>query len=467
MKKIKLKMGITSALTVSVVLACVIILNAAVSVISEKHPLKIDLTRDKIYEFSQRTKEVMSELDKEVKAYTLIPEGTQNEYVDYINEYLNKYKSLNDNFKVEYIDPYENPAFMQNYNDGENQASVGSVILTCGEKFKVVTFDQLYTQNSYSGTVQIDMEKKVTNAIMNITGQLSGTKIYYTEGHGEYTMTNLQHILSEEGYASENINIAVSSIPEDASVIICAAPQSDFTAEERDALDKFADKGGKFFYITTPGMQPLERIDNYLAEWGLKVNYDYAIENDETHALSLGNGLPVPTPTLSEHSINEKIKDSKSLMVTPASMSVTINKSSNSAIVTPLFKTTEKSYGKTNLTSSTIDKEDGDIDGPLTLAAISEKIEGGAIMILGSLSSVEANGILEEGAYLNSDFILNSIAYLAGGNEDLGIRAKQVSAEKMTMTPQQVSISSLVLQIIIPIIIILIGLIVWQRRRNK
>ena len=91
MKRIKLKMSAMSVLVTVVVLVCVIVVNALVAAVTEKYPLKIDLTKDKVYEFSQRTKEVMKSLDTEITAYALIPEGTQSEYVDYIKQYLGKY----------------------------------------------------------------------------------------------------------------------------------------------------------------------------------------------------------------------------------------------------------------------------------------------------------------------------------------------------------------------------------------
>ncbi len=134
MKRIKLKMGITSAVITAVVLACIIVFNSIVAIIADKYPLKIDLTRDKVYEFSQQTKDVMKDLEDDIVAYALIPEGTQGEYIDYIKEYLDKYRVLSESFEVKYIDPYENPSFMNGYTDGETQAQVGSVIIECGDK---------------------------------------------------------------------------------------------------------------------------------------------------------------------------------------------------------------------------------------------------------------------------------------------------------------------------------------------
>ena len=468
MKKIKLKMGLTSAVITAVVIACVILTNSMVSLIGDKLPLTIDLTRDKVYEFSEQTKNLMKNLDSEITAYCLLPTGTEGEYIDYIKSYLDKYKTLSGKFKVSYVDPYENPAFMQNYNDGENQASVGSVIIECGEKFKVITFDQLYTQSSVTNAVQIDMERKVTNAIMNVTGSLKAANIYFTQGHEEYDAQYLRSVLTDEEYICKDINISVEGIPEDANIIFSVMPLADYTAEERDAIDSFLDKGGRFVLVADPQMQPLEKLDAYLLEWGLGLNYDFVVETDGNSALSYGAGVPIPVAKLQNHTITEKLMESKSPLAMPNAMSISLLKTKNGSNVTKLLTTSEKAYGKVNLNSDTIQKEDGDIEGPLCMAAISEKTgeNSSAVMVISSSYAVESTLALES-AYLNGDFILNSVSYLSGSEASQSIRAKQISPEQMTMTQNQVVVAMILLQYVLPALIIIIGLIIWLRRRFK
>ncbi len=469
MNKRKLKFGLTSIITLCLVMVCVFVLNSVVSIISDKHPMVIDLTRDKVYKFSEQTNEVMKSLEDEVKAYALIDKNTQSEYIDYIKEYLDKYVALSDNFTVEYVNPYENPAFMQKYNDGNNQAAMGSVIIECGSNFKVITFEQLYQQNSYSGTIQIDMEKKVTDAVMFVTGKLTQANIYFTEGHNEYDGVNFKNFLRNEGYTCNSINLANKAIPEDISVLITLAPNADFTEDEISALDSYMDNGGRYIFVATPGIENIERIDNYLQEWGLKLNYDYVVEADKEKAIGTGNSVPIPVPTLIEHGITEKIKDSNSLLVMPDSTSVSLITTKNYSEVKTLLLTSEASYGKKNLYSTTLEKEKDDINGPMTIAAISEDSyeKNAAIAFFGSLGALETTGVLEEGAYLNGDFVLNVINYLSGSNTDTGIRAKQISPERMTMTQEQILGYGFVLQYVIPLIILIAGLIIWLIRRYK
>lgn len=465
------KLGINALLITAITVAIIILLNAIVSAISSKLPLKIDLTADKVYEFSNYTKEVMKAVDKEVSVYALYPSNTgANEYITYAEEYLEKYEALNKNFKVTYIDPYSNPGFAKKYEEQGETITAGSIIFECGDAVKVVDMEQMYNFNQYSGETDIDMEKKITAAVLEVTGQRAGAKIYFTEGQDEYNSAQLATALKENGYEYESLNISINGIPEDASLIIMLSPSKDLTSEARDTLDHYLDKGGKALFVFEPGKAVQPRIAEYLSEWGIAANGDYIIESDSNHAFQFQNGLTIPAPKLAEHTINENLIKQKLVFMAPSASSLTLNSNNmRYAILTPLLTTSEKSWGKVNLASSNAKKEDGDFQGPLTVAALAE-MQGearGKIMVLGTLQALELTGILEETSYANGDFILNSIGYLTETASSMDIRAKVISASRLTMNQSQVALVWILLQYVLPIIIIIAGLVVWFKRRYK
>ena len=87
------------------------------------------------------------------------------------------------------------------------------------------------------------------------------------------------------------------------------------------------------------------------------------------------------------------------------------------------------------------------------------------MFVIGSVQAIEYSGILDESSYSNGDFILNSMAYLSDKDDALNIRAKRLSASSLTMTEKQVKVTSVLVQYVLPITVILFGLIVWLRRR--
>lgn len=459
------RLKINNLVVTASVIAGIILVNAIVSTVAQKMPMKIDLTNNDVYEYSEQTKEILAEVDEEVNVYALYPDSADGELVVTIREYLTQYEQMNDNIKVTYKDPYEDPAFARKYGD---DTAIGSVIVEQGDRFKVIPLEKIYRENQYSGSVSIDAEKQFTSAIRYVTGMAQDVKVYFIKGHMEYAGASsaLAAEFENEGYMVDEITISTDGIPDDADLVVSLAPTVDFTAEERDMLDAYLLKGGKAAFAFTAGTQPMERLYSYLGEWGITVNNDFVVENDSSMAFRTQAGVPVPAPQLLEHPITEKLIDSDISIITPSACSLTLSKTNpHYAAVTPLLKTSQNSWGVTDLTTSTLEKKEGDISGPLTIAAIAEKFEGGRIFVIGSMQAIETPGLLNDSSYCNGDFTLNAFSYLTDKGDALNIRAKIISAEKLTMTEQQVSIIAVLVQYVLPLLILVAGLIVWFRRR--
>lgn len=469
MKK-KTKFRINALISTIVTVAAVILVNAVISTVAGKIPMKIDLTKDSVYEFSDYTKEVMKKLDKEVNVYALYPSNmNSNEYVIYAEEYLAKYEALNKNFKVTYIDPYTNPAFAKKYENQGEEISAGAIIIECKDRVKVLNLQQMYEANRYTGEAYIDMEKKITSAVMNVTSKDDASKIYFTEGHDEYPSVELKEALSENGYEHENINISLSKIPEDAKMLIVLAPTVDWSAEEIEILDKYLDEGGNAFFAFEGGMTPPSRLNSYLSEWGISFRGDFIIEEDPNRSVIM-QGVPMPVPYFKEHDITNRLIERKMINMTPSAGSLEVNdKNIRYAKISPLMTTTENSWGKKDLSSGILEKTTSDYEGPLTVAALSEMTDskGGCVFAVGSLSAIEYSGVLKEASYANGDFVLNAIGYMTKADSSLDIRAKLINKSALAMTEGQVILVTGLLQYALPFVIILAGLMMWLKRRYK
>ncbi len=469
--KNKTKYGINAIFMSVVVVVAVILINAIVSGLDSKFPLKIDLTGKKIYELSDYTKAVVRNVDKEINVYALYPANTgANKYISYAEEYLNRYSALNKHFKVTYIDPYDNPNFAKKYVTQGIEVSAGSIVLECGEKVEAITIDQMYSQSSYSGSTSIDMERKLTTAISEVSGQSKTAKVYFSEGHGEYVSNFMRNYLTNNGYICDSIATAVTGIPDDCDLLVYMSPEKDLSAEERNALDKYLDGGGRAMFLFEPGTARPNRLMQYIEEWGIEVRSDYVIETDANRVFRLQNGATIPAPYLMEHSINNNLIERKLVFMSPSGSSIVTHENNiRNAKVSPLMKTTDQAYSKVNLASDTIEKEPGDNEGEMILAAISEETEGGKgkIMVMGTTMAVELNGILDESSYANGDFVLNVSGYLTESTASMDIRPKMISASTLNMSQAQISLTWIVLQYLIPILILAVGLVVWLKRRYK
>ena len=103
-KEQRFKYGAMSVgMTVLFILA-VILLNVVVSKIVERADIKIDLTKEQVYEVTDQTKEYLATLDKDIKITVFMEERALNDMGlegKSIVEVLNKYKQYSDKITIE------------------------------------------------------------------------------------------------------------------------------------------------------------------------------------------------------------------------------------------------------------------------------------------------------------------------------------------------------------------------------
>ena len=460
-----LKHGINATALTIIVIAGVVIVNLILSTLNGKFPLDIDLTRDKIYEISQQTKDTMKALDKDVTAYVMAREGESGGVTD---DYLDRYRQLSSHFKVEYVDPQTNPTFVKKYEESGDTISQGNIIIECGDNYNIVTANQMYS--STQNATYIDVEKKITQAILNVTGEAVKTNLYVVEGHGESDITVLEQLLEDNSYTVEKINLLTDEIPEDTGAIICTAPARDYTAEEIEKMDRYVDTGGNLFFYLFPGMQGLERLNSYLNEWGITVNNGIIIEMDPQMSAQISYGLPLPLPQMEEHEITQKLIDQGVRYISDyQTCDMDLNDTNaQRAILTPLLTTSESSYRKSGDNIQTLNKEEGDGSGPFNLAVLAERENEdhtmSRVFVVGGLTAINSDWIMNDASYANSDFTLNSFAYVTEKEDALNIRAKAVSVDRLNMTLGQYRTTMVILWAI-PFALIILGIVIWYRRR--
>ncbi|MDO5311426.1 MAG: Gldg family protein, partial [Clostridia bacterium] len=144
------KLKINNAIVTAAVIAGVILVNAIVSAVAEKMPMKFDMTNDGVYNYSEETKQVLAEAEGEINIYALYPDSASGELVQAVRETLDNYRQMGKNITVTYKDPYEDPAFAGKYG---SDVAIGSVIVEQGDRFKVIPLEKICLENKYSGSV--------------------------------------------------------------------------------------------------------------------------------------------------------------------------------------------------------------------------------------------------------------------------------------------------------------------------
>ena len=232
------KFKFNSLIVTAVVIIAVIFINLIVTALAAKINLKLDMTRSQKFEITEQTQTVMKSLDKIINVKVV---GKKDEINLEVVEYLDRYSAMNNNFKVNYIDVEKNQSVLYAYIAKGETLHVGDVVLEYADRYKIVSASSLYKQEL--STVQgenkynFDLEMKLTNAVVTLTGTSEESVVYILEGHSEATLSYLNTLLGEQGYKVQTLNILNSEIPADAMTLVSCIPAADYTAEECEKIN--------------------------------------------------------------------------------------------------------------------------------------------------------------------------------------------------------------------------------------
>jgi len=464
--------GYASMMTAFVV-AILIIINLMVG----QFDYKLDLTENKMFSLSQQTLELLDRLDQNITVYVLTETGKENLIFD---ETLKQYSAHSNKIKVEYKDPVLYPQFATKY-DKEGKGISNDSLIVEGEngKFKIIPPSQLFNYSYNSGSYIVEslaVEERVTGAIQYIISEKNPV-IYTLKGHDEpslpyYVKTQLE----KENYEIKDLNLLTDKeIPEDADILMIYAPVRDISKEEGAKITEFLENQGRAIILTNVLTNVKEdqmpNLQEVLKKYGLSIRKSMILEMDAKYQFA--NPLYI-IPNLQGHEITNPLKSSGlPVLVAVAQNIETLQVKRDSLEISPLLTSSETSYAKTNFQSEVAEKEEGDIDGPLDIAVAvtdtwyennEEKIT--KLVVVGNTEFLNET-INAQSAGGNIDFFMNTVNWLVDKEESISIRPKSLLTTRLKINVSQVYIYVGITVVLIPLIIGIIGLTVWLRRRNR
>ena len=406
------------------------------------------LTKNNLFSLSDQTDKVVSGLEKEVQIKAFFKTADQSMATDLLDEY--DYRS--GNLSYELIDPDEEPAVRKQYSI----KSYNSVIVESGHKRELIT----------------EMtEANLTNAIIKVTRE-QDKAIYFLSGHGEKQITDASpqgmkdasEAIKKENHIVREINLAVKgSIPDSCTVLVIASPQTDLFPTELDSIKSFIDNGGKVLVMLDPDRGG--NLRNFLEIYKVTVGQDMIIEQSAISQL-FGGGPAVPI--VQTYDANHAItKDFGVMTFFPYASSVSLAEDKGGYKTTELLKTSNSCWAETDYSTGKVGfDENEDTPGPVALAVLVEKdLTDGklALAVFGDTDFASNAYFRQQG---NGNLFLNTINYLAEEEDLISIRPKQVDDSRLTLTSAEVSTLFYLVVIAIPLLVIILGVIVFFKR-NK
>ena len=464
------------------VLAILVAVNVLFSALPS-HLTQYDISAAKLYSITSNTKVVVNALEEDVTIYWIVQSGKEDEAIENL---LSKYESLSDHIEIVKKNPDVFPTFAEQYTD--ETVSNNSLVVECGERSRFIGYDDIYLQEadlySYSYNTSFDGEGSITSAIDYVVNE-EQPQLYLLEGHGEAELpASFREQIEKENMECSTFSLLTADgVPEEADCVVIYGPESDISAEEKELLADYVTGGGKLLVMAGPTESGvLENLYSLLADYGVSTEEGVVVEADREH---YAFQLPyVLLPDMSSSEITDSLIEEHYYPIMPISQALTVSGSAVGATVTELLTTSDASFSKVDgYDITTYEKEEGDIDGPFTVA-VSVSCDGGGGMVWFSSSSFLEDMYNAYSSGANVDLTMNALASLVGesdrhrdarlaqrdalvGESDaMAIRSKSLNYNYLTIRDSTASLLKVAMIGVFPLLYLGIGMGVILRRRR-
>ncbi len=460
------KIGGYSFVMAVIVLAIVIAINVFVSYLPTTIT-QFDISAAQLYSLTSSSKAVVGNIEDDVTIYWICQSGQESTVIEKL---LDVYDSLSDHLTVEKKDPDTYPTFASTYTD--ETVTNNSVIVVSGDKSRYISYESMFEvdESSYyttgSGSQSFDGEGLITTAIDYVVSD-ELPQVYVLTGHGEADMTTTMSSALESANmeTTEFSLLNEDEIPEEADLILINSPTSDLSEEEVTILKEYIDNGGHIVVLSGPQQETeLTNLEALLEYVGVSVSEGIVIDtNRENYAFDYPYFL---LPTIESSDITDPLVEENSYVIMPISAGLTINNTAGSYTVTSLLDTSSDAYSKVaGYSLTTYDKEDGDVDGPFSLAITAENSsEGSLVWIASDYLLDDQYNSYSSGA--NSDFFMNAVSWKMEDTESLSIRSKSLDYSYLTISASASTLIKIILIGVVPIGYLLYGIDEVVRRRK-
>ena len=472
--------GTKTFLLVVIILAFFI----GITVLMQKLDLTpIDLTEDKLFTLTDESKEQVEEIDKDINIYFI---GYSEE--DSTLDLAKQYTKVNEKIKVEAVTATDRPDLVQKY--GIETDSEG-IIVESGDQYKVLATSDLYTYDYTTYETISVAEEKLTAAIKSVSIE-ELPKVYFLSGYSSFTLTSGMQYLSL--YLENEVNeiytldiLSQGKVPEDCNVLVIATPEADFDDIATNAIIDYINNGGNILWLNAAmaQSQELTNVNKILAMYGINP-FEVGIIRETDSSKMVSSSPDLIMPEIQYTDVTSKLYDTEGVIFINATKINTVDDDildSLNVTKTDLIKTSENAYFRTDFSISSSSVQSGEETGAFLVGAQFDKIiseeneEEGTSEIVSKLIIYGENYFVSDYqltqttytpmiAYRqNKDLVLNSIAYLSDREEDITVR-KSTGSITYTATEQENRIILAIITIV-PLLIIVVGIVVWIKRKRK
>jgi hypothetical protein len=509
----------------ALIIAIVMIVNAMLTVFTEKFNWYLDMTDEKIFTMSDDMKGALDEMfednDVEIEIIFAAPYDTVKDAfatsstagsIGYVNATAEDLALKYDNISLSYHDIRKEYNFYKEnfYTDAGTPLSQNVVIVarknadgTYGE-YRVLHYQSFYTFDySTDELYGYNGEMTFTSSILSLVLDKTPT-VYFTIGHGETAFKSwgknsvaidtetiltsedinpnakaLFQLFVDNGYNVKPIDLRTENVPSDARVIVINQPEFDFSTDETAKLRAYYRNSGTVFCFA-PYNADLPNLYEFAeAQCGIKVNpvlTGSPVIDPSTLLANKDTFLSTVPDNNATSQYFKTIKDFASAKaIIGGAASLTIN---------PLYNNSEgyeekdyTMYSMPLLTTSEYAELDG-VKGVYNLMAVTSAVETNKInqrhsysyFLMCAVSDFASNENLSKSNAANNK-MMDALIHTLAAREDtpslVDIDFKTFINYELEITQRQARTITILITTVIPVACIIYGAVTIRRRKLR
>lgn len=481
----RLRVGVNTLAALAAVVAIVVMVNYLAS----RHHRRFQWTGDARFELSSPTRRVLEGITNEVTAIVLF----DREHVLFPSVYglLAEYAYACPKLKVEHVnyrrDPGRAEYLAARFQLASSEADL--VVFENGPRFTIVRAAEL---SEYDLAPLLTGSKEVSRTAFKgeplFTSKLAAVLdprqpvACFLRGHGEHDLASddqlqgysrFATLLRQKGIDPRPLELSgTQDIPSDCQLLVLAGPRTRLHPGELEKLNGFLQRGGRMLALLSFYQARRERtgLEELLSGWGIQVGDNFVLDPANTIR---GNDLIVSN--FAPHAITSPLRDRRVHLVLARSvMPRNLPGAAAGARPQPLFSAGVEGYTASAVTEAGVPKPnpETDVRGTIPLAVAAER---GGIQGLGADLAAARVVVVGESLFLGNEMIVSAanlefaslaINWLLDRPQDLaGLAARPLLEYRIALTPGQMGRVQWLLLAVLPGAVLVLGGIVWWRRR--
>jgi ABC-type uncharacterized transport system involved in gliding motility auxiliary subunit len=422
--------------------------------LSTRYVYQADWTAGARNTISADTRKLLNSMDQPVIISAFVrDEGLVR---DQIRDLVGSYQRFKDDITLEFVNPDSQPTRVRELGI----ASGGEIVIRYQDR---------------SENIQTLSEQQLSNALLRLTRKQQRWVVFLS-GHGErppggdtnYGLGAFTQELERKGLQVQTVNLAESLIPSNTNLLVIAGPRVELLPGEVEKLQRYIEQGGNLLWLAEPGslqgLQPLaEQLDIELLP-GVVVDAGSEMFGIDNPAFVVVTGYP-------RHDITSEMT---AVSVYPEAAALDINDNGNWEVL-PLLTTLERAWTELDELVGEI-QFDSDTDeraGPLDIGVVltrartddnGDELPVQRIIVIGD-GDFLSNTYLGNGGNLNLG--LNMVQWLSHDDAVLDIQIKTAPDTSLVLGKVAQAVIGLGFLIGLPLLLLLIGIVVWLLRRRR